>query len=293
MRVQAPRRSYSEILADLAPFEEYVGSLKLPEASHRLRQIIAKIGEIEDARLRGSVDALYKRPDLPELVWSLVEGQEFIEIFRGLRGYDSAIMRDLLEKALRGPMNPARETNASNIGRNTAFELRLGSGLRRAGGTVTLGGDADVILDYAGARIYFECKRPFYQHNVPANTEKALSQLQRRLDAEKRTAVGFVAVSVSKALNPGTNLYSVESYDALQGLSSETMRIHAQNRLSKERVADVRICGIIYHIFTPALVKNEGLFVASQWDLFPDNVNLTAMLPIGGESLKAFLGRAL
>jgi hypothetical protein len=90
MRVQAPGRSYSEILADLAPFEEYVGSLKLPEASHRLRQIIAKIGEIEDARLRGSVDALYKRPDLPELVWSLVEGQEFIEIFRGLRGYDSA-----------------------------------------------------------------------------------------------------------------------------------------------------------------------------------------------------------
>lgn len=111
------------------------------------------------------------------------------------------------------------------------FELRLGSGLRRAGGIVTLGADADVILDYAGARIYFECKRPFYQHNVTANTEKALCQLRRRLDAEKKIAVGFVAVSLSKALNPGTNLYSVESYDdALQGLSGEAMRVHAQNR---------------------------------------------------------------
>ncbi len=293
MTGHAPRRSYSEVLADLAVFEEYVSSLGLPEASDRLGGIIAKIAEIEDAHRRGSIDALYKRPDLSELVWSLVEGQEFIEIFRGLRDYDSAVMRGLLEKAFRGPMNPTCETNASNIGRNTTFELRLGSGLRQAGGTVTLGADADVILDYAGARIYFECKRPVYQHNVPTNTEKALSQLRRRLDAEKKTAVGFVAVSVSKALNPGTNLYSVEDYDGLQGLSDENKRVHAQNRLSKEKVLDIRIGGILYHVFTPALVKNEGLFAASQWDVFPDNVNLTVMLPVGANPLKAFLGRAL
>jgi len=291
---QAPQRSYSEILADLAPFKEYVVSLKLPEASDRLRRVIANIVQIEDARLTDNMDALYKRPDFPELVWSLVEGQEFIEIFRGLRNYDPAVMQELLAKALRGPIDPSRETNASNIGRNTAFELRLGSALRQAGGAVTLGTDADIILDCLGTRVYIECKRPFYERNVYANTEKALCQLRCRLDAEnQKTALGFVAVSLSKALNPGTNLYSVERYDDLQRLSGEAERAHAKNRSIKERAVDVRICGIIYHIFTPALVKNEGLFAASQWDVFPDDVNLKVMLPVTGESLKTFLARAL
>ena len=73
--------------------------------------------------------SLNSHPRGGELVSSLVEGLEFAEIFHGIRGDDPEIVKGLMQKALKGPIQPIKEssTATSNIGRNITFELLLGT----------------------------------------------------------------------------------------------------------------------------------------------------------------------
>src|SRR5262245_1855676 len=121
-----PQRQYAETIRDLEAFNTYLTSLRLRNAPLRLRRMIAKLREIEEARVQGTLASLHARPDVVELIWSAVEAQEFADIFQGIRGYDPVTVKSLMQKALRGPQHPIQETSdRSNLARNTTFELRL------------------------------------------------------------------------------------------------------------------------------------------------------------------------
>lgn len=193
-----PDRKYSDIANDLDEFVCYLTRLGVGPLD-RIRHGLANIKEIERACSQGRAAALEleRGPRLPELIWSLVEGAELSEIFRGIRGYDEAVVKRLMRKAVNGPLDPRVETQNSNEGRNTLFELRLGAALRAAGASVTLGGLADLIVDHAGFRLYVECKRPLGEHNIARRADEACSQLRARFDADSHpNAVGMVAISV-------------------------------------------------------------------------------------------------
>lgn len=76
-----PQRLYAEILAALETFEAYLTNLRLRRAPDRLRGVMAKLKEIELARIQNRLLSLSKHADVAELVWSIVEGQEFADIF--------------------------------------------------------------------------------------------------------------------------------------------------------------------------------------------------------------------
>ncbi len=288
MTTAIPQRPYAEILAELETFEGYLRTLGLRRAPDRLRDVLGRLKEIETARTRNRLPSLNKRPDVAELIWSLVEGQEFADIFRGIRNYDAVIIKKLLQKALQGPLHPTHETPVSNIGRNTVFELRLGAALLQAGANVTLGRQADIMIDHAGAHVYIECKRPFYEHSIRQNVMRARAQLRQRLDSDPhQPTVGVVAISVSKSVNPGSNMFVVNDASDLRSLSQEAERLHKQYSRDYDRLLDPRLIGMVYHLFTPALLRQSGLLIAaSQVDIFPDNPSIQTMLPVSGENLK-------
>jgi hypothetical protein len=123
-------RSYREILGDLRKFESYLTSLRV-ESPRRLAEIISNIEAIDRACSNGRAAARAfqteaTEPRFRELVWSLVEGAEWAESFRGLHSYDPIITRRLMRIAMIGPPDPKLEDNSTNVGRNTTFELRLG-----------------------------------------------------------------------------------------------------------------------------------------------------------------------
>src|SRR5216684_3912000 len=123
---------YDQILRDLEDLASYLTSLGLRGAPNdRLRGLIADIATLEKARSEGGLPALEAQP--AGLVWSLVEGQEFAEIFKGIAGYDPETTKELMRKALKGPLRPDDETGSSNLARNTIFELLLGARFRAAG----------------------------------------------------------------------------------------------------------------------------------------------------------------
>lgn len=174
------QRSYSEILQDLEAFDSYLKSIGLSRPHDRLRGMIANIRQLERARAENRLLLFNAHPRLVEIVWSLVEGQEFANIFRGLRGYDTEILKPLMEKAVSGPVQPINERETSRIARNTVFELTLGARLRQAGEQVILGEQADVVINHAASNVYIECKRPRDENTIAQNLVKARRQLQQR-----------------------------------------------------------------------------------------------------------------
>jgi len=291
------RLPYSAILAKLRAFQSYLAGLGLRRGPHRLQQLVDCVDVCEKARQKGQLGFLQQRPDVDDLVWSLVEGTEFARIYEGLRGYDPTVIRGLMQKALRGPLHPNLEAphNSSNTARNTTFELRLGAGLRARGAEVILGDQADLVVDYAGARVFIECKRPFSHHTVRKHVREARRQLKRRLDADPHSVkAGIVAISISKAANPGSHLFVARNWHALQDLSNDIISLHQQHSADYDRLVDLRLIGILYHLFTPAYVESDHLLTAAaQTVAFFSGPAVQTMLPISGQPLESLLYDAL
>jgi hypothetical protein len=203
-----PQREYREIVSDLEDLKMYLTNVGLHHAPDRLRDIVANIKEIEKARAEDRLPSLNARHRMAELVWSVVEGQQLAETFRGIRDYDSQTTKRLMQKVLKGPLHPIDETRCSNEARNTFFELLLSAQFRRAGACVRMEQEADLLIDHAGGRVYIECKRPLYEHSIRKNVLRARGQLRRRLDADQQSnsVGGLVAISISKAINPGLSM---------------------------------------------------------------------------------------
>ncbi len=290
-----PDRKYGDIANDLDEFVSYLTRLRV-EPLDRMRHALANIREIEKACSQGRAAALELERDsrLPELIWSLVEGAELSEIFRGMQGYDEAVVKRLMRRAANGPVDPRMETQNSNEARNTLFELRLGAALHAAGASITLGGLADLVVDHAGFRLYVECKRPLGEHNIARRADEACSQLRARFDADSHpNAVGMVAISTSRALNGGGNkmLFVKRESDIEPSLTRDLRRIYDSHCSAVRSQVDLRIIGVICHVFTPVLVQTtRRLIAASQFDVFLGD-HLGNALPVTGDKLKALLDR--
>jgi hypothetical protein len=292
------RYEYNRIIAELRAFENYLTALGLRRGPDRLRQLVARVEQCEKAREKGQLELLQHRPDVEELVWSLVEGTEFAHIYEGLQGYDPTVIKRLAKKALKGPLHPDLETahTCTNEARNTAFELRLGAALLAQGADVTLGDCADLVVNHAGVRVFIECKRPFYPHSIRSNVEKARHQLKQRLDADCHPlSAGIVAISVSKAVNPGSRLFRAKDPDALRDLSKDIKALHQQHSGDFDRLVDLRLIGILYHLFTPAYVERDQLLTAAgQTVVYLSGSAVQTMFPVSdGQALKSLLDGAL
>ena len=290
-----PDRKYGDIANDLDDFLSYLARLRV-EPLDRIRLALANIRQIETACSQGRAAALELEKDarFPELIWSLVEGAEFANIFRGIQGYDEAVVKKLMRKVVNAPLDPRLETQNSNEGRNTLFELRLGAALRASGASVTLGGLPDLVVDHVGFRLYIECKRPLGEHNIARRADEACSQLRVRFDSDSHpNAVGMVAISVSRSLNAGGNkmLFVERESDIEPSLTKDLQRIYDSHCNAVRSQIDLRIIGVICHVFTPVLVQTKRrLIAASQFDVFLED-HLRNVLPVAGDELKALLDR--
>lgn len=297
-----PQWTYSEVLDRLEALTEYLTKLKVRRIPERLLGAIAIVRELEEAQREQRTETLVVLDDpaaaerrMQELVWSVVEGWQLATIFEGISDYDPKVVRKQLLKALKGPLNPTDETGSSNEGRNTLFELLLAAQFRRVGADIKIGQDADLLIAYGEARLYIECKRPLYADNIPSNVKKARRQLQYRFKTERRSGKhdelgGLVAISISKALNPGEKMYLVDNEEGLQSLGNDIMNIRRLYPDDHDRQSDFRLIGMFYHLFTPARVRSTGrLTCASETHLLVVKESLQESFPLSGGRLKKML----
>ncbi len=268
----------------------------LIQPGDRLRELISRFDEIHRQVQQGTAKQLESRPDFEDLVWASVESIEFAETYAGLVPMNPKELAPLFEKVLEGPLHPGAELAGTTAeGRNTMFQLRLGAGLRGAGGEIKFEEPSDVNLNLATGCLLIECKRPFKGQNIRSNIEKARAQLKKNLDRAAPGTGGVVAISLSKVLNSGSRLFVADDPSGFRRLQQELIDAHKENSSDYDSLVDLRLTGILYHMYTPALVRDPRLITkAEQAVVYLSGPAVQTIWPIArSEEISTLLKRAL
>jgi hypothetical protein len=165
---------------------------------------------------------------------------------------------------LDGPCNPQQETAASNLARNTLFELTMAGWLSHKGIPTRICHNPDISCVMADRLLFIQCKRPFSRQKIETNIKRACKQLSVDLDtANDLRSRGVVAVSMTRAINPGTMFLQVRTEADLTPALSRQMQALATHYVSK-LIKGPRIIGIVFHVATAALVVDINEYRTAQ-----------------------------
>jgi hypothetical protein len=262
------KSSYAEILESLTSLEALLrtGGLRDGELT-RLQSHRSSVARIEEARLAGNLDGI----DRDQTLWSLIESTEFADIYRGMSTYDPRLLAEKFKLILKGPDHPRNESDATNLARNTAFELNVAARLRSRGFDISLHHNPDILCKLQDVEVLLQCKRPFSIQNIPRNITRAADQLTRDLDvAADRNTRGVIALSVSRTVNTGERVYRASSWEAVaDGLMKETRTL--VEPYPWKLIKDQRVIGSVFHIITPSVIEDLGnlLSAAQQLTVYP------------------------
>jgi len=204
---EGQRASYQEILERLMnglAFCRSIGLKSLAEKgrfSHyqnRIKRLIQIARQGEDLPAKEKQRIV---DQLQQYLVALSEGFEFGDIISQLQHLPHEVLAPKLKTILKGPLLPSDENANSNAARNILFELNIAARLKHAAIEPQLGEHPDVRCEIAGKTLLIECKRPFTENQLRENIEHAANQLLTDLTSVP-DAVGIIAVSLSKALNP-------------------------------------------------------------------------------------------
>jgi hypothetical protein len=167
------RMTYQAICDELAAANGWLSYLGIREEQDRIRQHIRRIEGLEQARQDGKLVEASQGEEGRLAMFSLTEAMEFLDICTAFTGEPPAGLRGRLRGVLRGPADSADESLDSNQARNIIFELNVASRLRVRGIPVALPENPDVLCDFLGTPIYFQCKRPFRATTIAVNIDNA------------------------------------------------------------------------------------------------------------------------
>jgi hypothetical protein len=211
-----------------------------------------------------------KERGLENIINSVVEAQELIDIHAGLKNRQDAHLADLLRKYIGGTELRSRETPRTSLPRNTGFHLWFVSTAAKCDVPIDLAPPADAAVHTSAFSVAVECKRLFSPKKVEQNIRKAFQQLQERYaQHDGRTEIfGVLAVSLGKLDD-----CLVEANDETD-LSAQANQKLERFRQEYERYWVKRITGreiaVFLHWTAPVRVKNPYLLTtATQFHFYP------------------------
>lgn len=285
------------VLAELDELEEVLRMWGL----HQKRDRLSKAKDAL-ARLMRLIDEGRGREILNQvdLWWASAEALEFCMIHRFLRPMDEAELREKFRKALKGPLNPINEnSDRTNKGRNTVFELFVGGAFRSVGAAVTFENPADVTLSLSSGRVFVECKRPFKENGIPRNLNGAYNQGLTRLASEAAphdvavVALSFSRVLLVKLVEHGLMPPSFRDENSLQALGKAVERALVGS-WRDETMPDARLVAGLAHALIPVWVESHGCIVAARVSRpIVRRHCMRAVLPDGGQEFIEYLSAAL
>jgi hypothetical protein len=260
------RQSYEDIIEQLKEVDSWLVAQGISGQHNRIHIHIANIRKLLDARADGTLRNLAEGIGQAQLMWSLVEALEFAEAYAALRDYDPGPLRQKLQDALCGPVEPFAETSSTNLGRNTMFELSLAGRLRSKGIAVHSLTNPDILCEIGQASLYIQCKRPFAEAGISRNISSARRQLTRDLIVSGSSlARGLVAISISRVLNPGDKLLVARTEgEVALSLADEAESLGQRHSHLWKRISDKRIVGILFHVMTPAFIEEGSILTAAE-----------------------------
>ena len=261
------RQKYQDVLESLSEFDQWLSTLGIPirhDRFHRHLQNIRYLTELADT---GNTQRLTHDQEI-EIGWSLVEALEFQDIYPMMRNYSSKhlkLVKQKMKDALKGQADPNSESTSSNLGRNTIFELNLATRLMVKNIPVKLNKNPDILCSINGRDIFIECKRPFWEKNIPVNISRATFQLTCGLNQAGTSSRGIIAISISRLLNKGDKLFiGSDEADMLERLADHVQSLGNKYKRTWDNIVDTRIIGILFHVITPSFIEDIKLYTTMQ-----------------------------
>jgi hypothetical protein len=233
------------------------------------------------ANLRRMLDGEYERDVTAaqgnEVLWSIGESLEFVEACRHIKARSPGGFERVLKSALDGPVDPTKETEANNRGRNTMFELVMGAHMLAAGFEVEFRENPDVYANSDGLSVLIECKRPLSDSALPKNMYSAAKQLGKLQRVPPDLTV--IAISGTRIFN-GKTLQGVESFGSLDLMYEDHhRRLHslidgldcAIHQIKRHRVS-----ALLVHSAFPARVLDQARQFTFQERMMLASVSTTA-----------------
>lgn len=256
------KEPYEDILNKFDRAIEWLRQCESPLEPTRINKYRKTINLLLNAYKKGTTRELLNKGKFPEIVSSFYEIREIIDIWHGLKEIDSEELRLRLKKLIKGPENIAYESveSSSNYPRNIGFELYIAARFAVPGFNIHLNANGDLSLVYQGRPVYVECKRPNQLNKLKRNINKAFSQLEKKYRAGNNKAVGLIALSINKLINPEQKLLVTDTLQDLEnslgGLVGKFIRDHESHWQKRD---DKRTIGIIVSLQVPCEIKSQNL----------------------------------
>jgi hypothetical protein len=207
---------------------------------------------------------------LENIINSVVEAQELIEIYAGLKNREDAHLADLLRKYIGGTPLRTHETPRTSEARNTGFHLWFVSNVAKCDVPIDLTPPADATIPTSDYSITVECKRLFSPRNIKQNIKKGFRQLQKRYKQHdtKTKIFGVLALSLGKLDESLTDAYDEADLTAQANEKLERFRLENERHWVTRRTE--REIGVFLHWTAPVRVKNPYLLItATNFHIYP------------------------
>lgn len=226
------------------------------------RVVAELIGALQTAGQAGARTAFNRHPELS--LFALTESAEFADVMEFVQQYGATDVLRTLRRVLDGPDLPIDEDQHSNEGRNRLFELVVATKLWKAGLRPRLGDRPDLTCEVRGKLFYVECKRPLSKRGAQRSIGRARKMLSDELKPANGPALGVIALSLSKLLNPGDQLLVYRGEERGKEQLSRALEATAASVRSWEGLPS-EIVGMLWHAITPAVDESLPLFTVAQF----------------------------
>lgn len=193
------------------------------------------------------------------------------------------MVRQKIEDVLSGPRLMADESSASNLARNTLFELNVAARLWRAGLEPELGVGTDVRVEVEQNVLLIEGKRPLGPGGVAKCIKEARRQILSGAKKEPAGSRGIVARSFTRLVTEKGRQYFIAPNElagklGLRDLLEEAAAEYqdAWNRLGHH------VVGILFHGVGLMQLAREGRYVTGQV------TNMRRFAPLGSRDALVF-----
>lgn len=211
-----------------------------------------------------------KERGLENVINSVVESQELIEIHAGLKSREDAHLSDLLRKYIGGTAFRNQETPLTSLARNTGFHLWFVSTAAKCDVPIDLTPPADATIRTIADSIAVECKRLFSPRKVEQNIRKGFQQLQERYKQyDGRTEIfGALALSLGKLDECLIEAHDEADLRAQGNEKFERFRLEYERHWLRRSTG--REIGVFLHWSAPVRMKDPYLLItATNFHFYP------------------------
>lgn len=264
-------QTYDEIYDGLIEAKTWFRSIGVLGEACRFNEILSNVKVVRDQYNMQTPPDISLPPPIPELVISLLDAEDYINIhrqFRSLKNHKIPCQR--IRAALSGPLLPYNEgvEGQSIHGRSALFELELAARFQCQGLTIT--GFDDIQLELCGVRINVQCKRPHKISRLQETIQNASSQISKRMGNTANR--GLIALRIDRLLGLDSKILKVPDEDSLSKQSGDRLdQFWKEHKRKLKKIIDIRILGIFIDLPFIAEVENRNNLIVRGYEsiLYP------------------------